>query len=119
MHVFVTRGGELCALVGPICDNDTCTDCAGWAALESGHRVEAVTVADRPDLTPADIEAAATRYLQTTGWHTPGTPLTTEHAVVIDDMTTGVTVLAASYPAGARLRATFDRATDEFVFTDA
>ncbi len=56
MHVFVTRGGELCALVGPICDNEDCTGCAGWAGLESGHPVDVVTVADRPDITRADLE---------------------------------------------------------------
>jgi hypothetical protein len=56
MHVFVTRGGEPAALVGPICDNETCTDCAGWVGLESGHRVDVVTVADRPDITGADLE---------------------------------------------------------------
>lgn len=52
MHVFVTRGGELCALFGPVCDSESCTGCAGWVGLESGHPVDVVTVADRPDIHP-------------------------------------------------------------------
>ena len=114
MHVLTTRGGELVALVGPICDNPDCTGCRGWAALDSTRLVEYAVVADRDDIIIIDLELAATAFLE----HTGCTKVDPERcAQLAADMAFGAAEIAAGYPIGTRLAAAYSSADDRWSFT--
>ncbi|GLC17426.1 hypothetical protein Mkiyose1665_59810 [Mycobacterium kiyosense] len=113
MHVFTTPTGELAALVGPICETPGCA-CAGWAALDSAQPVDTAIVTERADLTCEHLETAVTDFLQRTGWAKVDPHLAAELA---RDTAAEIVEFAAEYPAGTRLRVSFDHATDEWAFT--
>ena len=83
------------------------------AGLQSAHPVDTVTVADQ-DITAEDLEAAAADFLQRTGWAALDAQLAAELAA---DMAADVADIAADYPVGTRLRASFNHHTDEWTFT--
>ena len=114
MQVLTTRGGELVALVGPICDNPDCTGCRGWAALDSTRLVEYAVVADRDDITTIDLEVAAADFLEHTGCTGVDPALCAQLAA---DMALDAAEIAAIYPIGTRLAAAYDRADDRWSFT--
>ena len=107
MRILTGRGGEPAACFGPV------LDIATLAGLESLCPLDAATVADRDGGTLDQLTAAAVSFLQRTGW-TDDAELIAELAADMADMATQV---AADYPVGARLRAQFDRDTDEWTFT--
>jgi hypothetical protein len=63
-----SSGGQLAAIVGPICDDPDCTGCAGFASLDDGRLIDAATIADRDDVTPHYLRAAAAGFLRRNGW---------------------------------------------------
>jgi hypothetical protein len=67
---------------------------------------DADTVADH-DITLDDLTAAATRFLQATGWDH-------EDGELVRDMVAGTAEAAAGYPPGARLRPHFDHTDEEW-----
>ena len=62
--MLVSRGGELCALVGPIGDNGP----AGIAGLQSARLLELTVVGDRDDITVKSLTAAVMAFMNATGW---------------------------------------------------
>ena len=114
MHVLVGRGGQLAAIVGPICDDPDRTGCSGFASLDDGQLIDGATIADRDDLTPDHLEAAAADFLQRTGWTDVDPQLCAGLAVF---MAAEAAEIAEGYPVGTRLHADYDHATDEWVFS--
>jgi hypothetical protein len=116
MRILVTRGGELAVPVGPFCDNDNC-DCATLAALDSGHPIDVATVAERPDVTTSELQAAAAHFLQITGWAAVDSELDAElDAELAAGMAADVAEIAASWPPATQLLARFDRPSEAWVF---
>jgi hypothetical protein len=116
MHVLTGRGGQLAAIVGPLCDDPDCTGCSGFASLDDGQRIEAATIADREDITPEHLRAAAADFLQRAGWTDVNPQLCGELAVF---MAMQAAEIAEAYPVGTRLHVDYDRATDVWAFTRA
>ncbi len=80
------------------------------AGLESAHLVDTVTVAEVA-ITLEQLEAVATDFLRRTGWSGVDAELEAE---VAEAMAADCSSIAADYPAGTRLHATFDLNTDEW-----
>jgi hypothetical protein len=116
MHVLVGRGGQLAAIVGPICDDPDCTGCSGFASLDDGQLIDAATIADRDEVTLDDLRAAAADFLKRTGWTDADPQLCADLAVY---MAGEAAEIAEAYPIGTRLHADYDRAAEEWVFTRA
>jgi hypothetical protein len=116
MHVLVSRGGQLVAVVGPICDDPDCTGCSGFTALDDRQHVEAATVADREDVTLEHLRAAAADFLQRAGWTDVDPEVCAGLALY---MAMEAAEIAQAYPVGTRLHADYDRATDVWAFTRA
>jgi len=114
MHVLTTRGGELVSLVGPLCENPTCPGCGGLAGLDSAQLVGFATVANRPDISTTELVSAAAGFVERTGWVDRDPELVAEVAFDMADETAEV---AGWYPPGTRVRAAFDRDTDEWTIT--
>jgi hypothetical protein len=114
MLVLTTRGGELAAPFGPICENDDCQCAHGLAGLDSAHlTTDAVTVADRDDITVEILTGICADFLKRTGW-TDDEELTTELAA---DMAGLAAAAADGLPPGTRLRPSFNHATESWIFT--
>jgi hypothetical protein len=113
MRVLVSRGGQLVAATGPVCDYPDCTECAGLAALDSAHLIATATVADRQDVTFEDLEAAAAHFLKITGWTDAAPDLAAELA---HDMACQAAEVASRYEPGTQLQADYDRRSDEWTF---
>jgi hypothetical protein len=113
MRVLVGRGGGLVAPFS-FCDRPDCGCGEGWASLGGGCLVEVATVADRDDVCLPGLTAAVHGYLEQTGWDKAGADLVAEIAAYMADDTAAI---AADYPIGTRLRATFDRCADSWIFT--
>jgi hypothetical protein len=115
--VLVTRGGELAAPLGPLCDDPDC-DCAHeLAALDSAYPADVVTVADRDDVTTEDLIAACAGLLHRTGWADSLGP--TDTAELAADMATEVVDAASKYPAGTLLHPWFDRDEERWTYIAA
>jgi hypothetical protein len=116
MHLLTPRSGELVSLVKPLCDDPGCTGCAGLVGLDSAHLVELATVAERPDTGTTELVSAAAGFLKCTGWVDKDPEVIAEYAL---DMAALSTEVASWYPPGTRVRATYDRDTDEWIITRA
>ena len=116
MHVLTTRGGELVSLVKPLCDDRGCTGCAGLIGLDSTRLVVLATVADRPDIGTTALVSAALGFLKRTGWVDNDPDLIAEIAF---DMVDDSAELASRYLPGTKVRAAFNRDTDEWIITCA
>jgi hypothetical protein len=116
MHLLTTRSGELVSLVEPLCDDPGCTGCAGLVGLDSGQLVELATVTDSPDTGTSALVSAAVGFLKRTGCVDKDPEVIAEYAL---DMAALSTEVASWYPPGTKVRAAFDRDTDEWTITRA
>jgi hypothetical protein len=114
MHVLTTRGGELVSFVEPFCDDPGCPGCAGMVGLDSTRLVVLATVADRPDIDTTALVSAAIGFLKRRGWVDNDPDLIAEIAF---DMANESAEVASRYPPGTKVRAGFDRDTDEWTIT--
>ena len=113
MHVLTTRGGEVVCLE-PVRDEPGCTGSAGLVGLDSAQLVEFASVADRPDIGTTALVSAAAGFLKRTGWVDQDPEVIAEYAL---DMMALSTEVAGRYPPGTKIRAAFDRDTDEWLIT--
>jgi hypothetical protein len=111
MRVLVCRGGELAAPCSLVCDNPTCDCHHALTALDSHAPVQLVTVAERPDITEAQLTAACRRFLQTLGFTGP------DMKACAADMAHMAVTVAADHPAGTRIRAHYDDTDESWTFT--
>jgi len=110
MRVLAGRGGELAAPFGPICDDDDCACHHGLAGLDSRCPIETITVANLPDLTLQQLTAACADFLAGAGWDDEGG----EYSAF---MAGEAAQIAARFPVGTRLRASFDYTACDWTFT--
>jgi hypothetical protein len=113
MRVLVGRGGELVSTSGPVCDYPDWVDCCGLVLLDCGRMIQVATVADRPDVTFEDLEAATRHLVKIAGWTAVAPDLAAELA---HHMAANAAEIAAQYPPGTQLRADYDRESDEWTF---
>jgi hypothetical protein len=104
------RGGELCALVGPLGDNGP----AGIAGLPSARLLELAVVGDRDDITVKSLTAAVMAFRNATGWADLDRALAAEAA---EAMALEAADIAAEYEVGTTLRASFDHRTELWALT--
>jgi hypothetical protein len=116
MHLLTTHSGELVSLVEPLCDDLGCLGCAGLVGLDSAQLVEFATVVDRPDSGTTELVSAAVAFLKRTGWVDKDPEVLAEYAL---DMAAATTEVAHWYPPGTKVRASFNRDTDEWTITCA
>lgn len=108
MRILTTPSGLICA---PLLDDPA------MACLATGGRVASVTVADRDDITLADIETAAADYLRmSSGASVVGLGELTDLA---EEMALNCTEIAADHPAGTTLMASYDVTADEWSYVPA
>ena len=109
MRVLVTLGGELAAIVDPVCDNpDRCG--RGGVGLESAYHIADVVVADRDDITPGDLFDACRELLHRTGW--------TDIDDVSADIADETAQAAARFPVGTRLQPRYDYRSNQWDYVD-
>lgn len=91
--------------------SDTHDDCAchhGLAGLDS--RCPMITVANHPDMTLGQLTSACADFLSGAGWEDEG-------GEIAAFMAADAAQIAARFPVGTKLRASFDHTLDDWRFT--
>lgn len=104
MRVLTTRGGELAAVAPPICQWSGCECNRQAVALQSTHRVDVVTVAERDDFTLESLRAECAAFLARVG-------LDDEDGELAELMSDEAAWIAEDSPVGTRLWPRFNRET--------